>query len=72
VLGAGLVGEDQEELLVGGLGVGLGEGNEEGEGEYEVESAAHVFGLDADFGKVARQLILLSMCRQDSGGPNHG
>jgi hypothetical protein len=70
VLGAGLVGEDEEELLVGGLGVG--EGDEEGEGEYEVESAAHVFELDADFAKVARQLILLSMCRQDSGGPNHG
>ena len=31
VLGAGLVGEDEEELLVGGLGVG--EGGEEGEGQ---------------------------------------
>ena len=42
VLGAGLVGEDEEELLVGGLGVG--ERDEESEGEYEVENAGHVFG----------------------------
>lgn len=49
VLGAGMVGEDEEELLVGGLGVA--EGREEGKEKREVESAAHVFGLDADCGR---------------------